>query len=714
MDANPSGITFLYKQISPLCRLWNLNQLYLYNQNSKHMYRIHTIIKIFTISFLSICCSIATVKGSNSLTASQDSLLLLLKNASDNERKIELLTHLSDIGLLQDDYKYTLELWNLALQCNDQQTMSITIRPLALRYLDVCQLDSADVWINNCHNYLKGKEREKLIQYLGMMRDIRDMTQRKELAQKLLAENPVYDPKEDRYKKMRRLYCLGVIASMAQYNKELSVQKSCNDYLKEGLEIAKTIPLEEDYIFRTQFLLGLSGSPSLKYTEELLEVYKEYRELPATKKRVFSSHRTEIAVVARMLTLGEQIGRKQMDYYFKEFNRLIKLYPQDVAPPLDFYYYYVAVNYYEYTGNYSKAIECCDSAIKTAPKYGMDNAYLYEDKSKYLARLGHWKEAYHSVNEYMVIKDSIDSQDLASQLNKLQTQYDVNKLQLEKANLIASQQKTFLWFTSVILLILAGWIIYIYRTLSITRRLKIHVEKQSSKAMESEKMKVLFMNSMSHEIRTPLNAIQGFSHLLLSENIDEEMKPAMKDSLEQGVMQLTNLLNDMLQISQLGCTNDSLPTAEIDIDLLCRKCLAEERDAYGKNTVEYIFENLSGIQLFNTNQQHLEKVLHNLLANANKFTQRGQITLVCSYDSAKKVLLLSVADTGIGIPSDKQTWVFEAFTKIDDFTPGTGLGLYVCKETIKHLNGKIYIDPSYRNGTKIVIELPECPPSIVH
>lgn len=671
----------------------------------------YTKVKIFIISCLLICCSITLARASHPLAASQDSLLHLLDAATDNERKIELLTHLSDIGLLHDNYKYTQELWNLALKCNDQQAMGISIRPLTLRYLDVCKLDSADIWIAKCQKYLEGEQQEKLLQYFGMMRDIRDMTRRKELAQKLLAEKPSYQKKIDRYKQMRRLYCLGAIALMAESSNQQLKYKPWDSYMKEGLEIAKTIPLKEDYIFRTQFLLAL-GITGLEYTEQLMELNKEYKELPNVKKRIFVSHRTEIAAVARMLSHGAELGREQMEYYFKEFNNLVKLYPQDVAPPLDFYYYYVALNYYEYIEDYPQAIACCDSVIKTAPKYGMDSSYHYECKSKLLAKLGRWEEAYNAVNEYHVINDSIESQDLASQLTELQTQYNVNKLELDKAHLISQQQRVFLCFAGIIMLILTGWCIHIYRTLLTTRRLKKHIEIQSNKAMESEKMKVLFMNSMSHEIRTPLNSIQGFSSLLLADNIEDEMKPVTKEAIESGVRQLTDLLNDMLEISQLGCTDDLLPTRAINIDLLCKNCLIEEQSNYGKTSVQYQYKNTSGIEVFNTHQQYLEKVLHNLLANANKFTQEGSITLSCSHDEARKVLLLSVTDTGIGIPENKHVWVFEAFAKIDDFKPGTGLGLYVCSEIIKHLNGKIYIDASYKKGTRITVELPEESPAV--
>lgn len=660
-------------------------------------------IRVLTICLFFLCGPFLIGNAANPLLASKDSLLRLYQSATDNRRKIELLTHLSDINLLQDAYDYTLELWELAVECDDQEAMSIAIRPLTLRYLDACRLDSADIWIKKCRTHLKGKHRDSLLQYLLMMRDIRDLSERKELAQRMLADSSVLHGKEDRYKYMRYLYCLGAIAfrdSPSQHG-----MKPWDSYMKEGLRIAESIPLEEDFLFRTQYLMAL-GRSGEEYTRKLMDVYREYRKLPNMKNRVFCSHRTEITAVARMLTHGKEIGRERMDYYFGEFKRLIKLYPQDVAPPLDYYYFFVAQDYYDYIGDYPNAILCCDSVIKAAPGYGMDYAYQYEMKSRYLAELGQWEGAYHTMNRYVELKDSLGVETLSEELSELQTRYDVNKLELDKANLIVRQRNISLIFVFFVLLLLAGWSFYINRTLNLTRRLKRGLEKQTEKALESEKMKTLFMRSMSHEIRTPLNAIQGFSGLLLADEVDEEVKPEMKEAIENGVSQLIGLLDDMLEISLLGCTSDVLPVSPVGVGAVCADCLDEEVQRYGKQTIEYKLDNRLGTRLLDTHYQYLTKVIGNLLANANKFTQEGSIVLSCLQDDKSKKLVISVTDTGIGIPADKQEWVFEAFSKVDDFKPGTGLGLYVCKEIITHLCGRIYIDSSYTAGTRMIVELP--------
>ena len=107
-----------------------------------------------------------------------------------------------------------------------------------------------------------------------------------------------------------------------------------------------------------------------------------------------------------------------------------------------------------------------------------------------------------------------------------------------------------------------------------------------------------------------------------------------------------------------------------------------------------------------TNAFYLSRVIGNLLSNSAKFTESGTITLTCNIDKEKGQLVISVTDTGIGIPADKQEWVFERFTKVDDFKPGTGLGLYICRIIIQRLGGQIRIDTGYTSGCKMVVTLP--------
>ena len=103
---------------------------------------------------------------------------------------------------------------------------------------------------------------------------------------------------------------------------------------------------------------------------------------------------------------------------------------------------------------------------------------------------------------------------------------------------------------------------------------------------------------------------------------------------------------------------------------------------------------------------YLTRVVDNLLHNAAKFTAAGRITLRCRNDESRRTLQISVSDTGIGIPPEKQEWVFERFTKVDPFKPGSGIGLYLCRLIVTRLGGDIRVCPEYSGGCCIRIELP--------
>lgn len=102
-----------------------------------------------------------------------------------------------------------------------------------------------------------------------------------------------------------------------------------------------------------------------------------------------------------------------------------------------------------------------------------------------------------------------------------------------------------------------------------------------------------------------------------------------------------------------------------------------------------------------TNVPYLSQTLAHLLNNANKFTESGEIKLSCHREGER--LVIKVTDTGIGIPEEKQEWVFDRFTKLDDFKPGAGLGLYICRLIVKRLGGIINIDREYTGGTCFVL-----------
>ena len=302
-------------------------------------------------------------------------------------------------------------------------------------------------------------------------------------------------------------------------------------------------------------------------------------------------------------------------------------------------------------------------------------------------------------------------QTLNSVCVEMDTRYDLNHLELEKERLTSRNRQIGFLSISFVLLLSIVWGISQRIHLNKLKRMQKEllesneeVLRQSEKAQESEKMKTAFINSMCHEIRTPLNAINGFSNLLLDETIDAECKVEFPELIQQNTDLLTRLLNDLLEVSNLSSSVEELPMEKADICSICVQEMDRLQTGEGKASIHYCLDVDNGDCNIRTNIPYLSQTLAHLLNNANKFTESGEIKLSCHREGEQ--LVIKVTDTGIGIPEEKQEWVFDRFTKLDEFKPGAGLGLYICRLIVRRLGGTINIDREYTGGTRFVLVFP--------
>lgn len=270
----------------------------------------------------------------------------------------------------------------------------------------------------------------------------------------------------------------------------------------------------------------------------------------------------------------------------------------------------------------------------------------------------------------------------------------------------------FIWGITLAFLVLTSGILFLVYLLWKTNNLKRDLErsheelvKSRDKAEESNRLTSAFLANMSHEIRTPLNAIVGFSNVLTSMEVSNEERTEFSSIIQQNSTLLLSLINDILNLSRLESGHTNFTFEETDIVELCQAVLKTAQMARPSD-LEYIFDcplkECKGL----IDTQRLQQVLINLLTNAGKFTEKGSITLSFDVDESNKMYLFSVADTGCGIPIEKQTRIFNRFEKLNEFSQGTGLGLSICKITVERLGGKIWVDPQYKNGARFEFYLP--------
>lgn len=264
----------------------------------------------------------------------------------------------------------------------------------------------------------------------------------------------------------------------------------------------------------------------------------------------------------------------------------------------------------------------------------------------------------------------------------------------------------------VLCLLVMGLLVSIYFYLR-TKRLKDDLERSQAdlyeakdRAEESNRLKSAFLANMSHEIRTPLNAIVGFSDVLASGGSSEEDQRNYFRIIQSNSDLLLRLINDILDLSRLEADKVTLTPEDCDVVQLCRQALSSVEMSRRESGNRFVFETQTESFVLQVDIQRLQQVLINLLTNAAKFTKNGTITLQFEVEKEKNRVLFAVADTGCGIPKEKQKQVFERFEKLNEYAQGTGLGLSICKLTVDKWGGSIWIDPDYERGARFVVSYP--------
>lgn len=347
-----------------------------------------------------------------------------------------------------------------------------------------------------------------------------------------------------------------------------------------------------------------------------------------------------------------------------------------------------------------------DSLIKYARlvvPYNLEG--LYGISSQICEAMGNAPQALHYLKLSYRLKDSLNTQKTQEKFNELQVKYNLDKLAYEKTQLEIANKRILLFCFAGLFFLVSGICFYLFYNLRKERQMKNKLHLLKERSEESEKMKTAFINSMCHEIRTPLNAILGFSDLILDDEVDLEARKTFPGLIRQNGILLTSLIQDVLEVSNLDVSEEKLLCEPTDLTAICRQEIDRIKEL-GKPSIQYTLDIPEEKVIISTHAKYLSRVIEHLLSNANKFTQKGSIILSFRISPKGQTLFLSVTDTGCGIPPEKYELVFQRFSKLDTFTQGNGLGLYLCRLIVKRLNGEIQIDPTYTGGTRFLIRMP--------
>ncbi len=233
-------------------------------------------------------------------------------------------------------------------------------------------------------------------------------------------------------------------------------------------------------------------------------------------------------------------------------------------------------------------------------------------------------------------------------------------------------------------------------------------EELAEKAQEANKAKGEFLATMSHEIRTPLNVIVGMSSLLNNTGVSSEQSEYLR-TIKGASEHLLNVIGDVLDFSQIESRKVEIENVKFDIKELVNYSLssfmniAKHKELFLKGIIdEKVPQYLTG------DPSYVRQILFNLIGNAVKFTETGGVNLTVNLSKFDNVenkveLLFKISDSGIGIPKNKEQFIFEKFSQADSSTRrrygGTGLGLAICKHLICLLSGKIWFDSKEGDGS---------------
>jgi signal transduction histidine kinase/methyl-accepting chemotaxis protein len=236
----------------------------------------------------------------------------------------------------------------------------------------------------------------------------------------------------------------------------------------------------------------------------------------------------------------------------------------------------------------------------------------------------------------------------------------------------------------------------------------LQVQRALEQVKEVDRLKSELINTVSHELRTPLSSILGFAELLLQKSPEAAKAQKYQTMIYQEARRLTGLINDFLDLQRIEDNRFELVKKPVDLAELIRTNVEVYRGQSAKHTLTISVEpNLPPI---NTDPDRLAQVLGNLLSNAVKYSPAGGLIEVSALRRSAQEVEVTVKDHGLGIPAEALPKLFHPFYRVDNSDRrqigGTGLGLALCRQTLRTLGGDIWVRSEYQKGSAFIFSLP--------
>ena len=368
-----------------------------------------------------------------------------------------------------------------------------------------------------------------------------------------------------------------------------------------------------------------------------------------------------------------------------------------------------------------------DIALENKNTSNINDAYLT------LSKIFQSKEQYKSdhlyLNKHLNLTDSLKTVSkaaLSSKSNPSQIRYVespeneqlINQPTEEEAEGNLARITTILSISLITILSLLTLSLYKNNNIRLRTNNMLQIKNDElivakEKAELASKTKANFLSTVTHELRTPLYAVTGLTNLLLDEKPKEKQIPHLKSLKFSGDYLLT-FINDILQINKIEANKVELDPEDFNLKTKMENVIAALNNSAHNNNTQIHFEYEKDLpENYIGDQLKISQILINLLGNAIKFTQDGDIWVKVKHKTVNKNLYnlqFEIKDNGIGISQEKQNQMFESFSQgsiqINRKYGGTGLGLSIVKGLMKILNGKISLESQLGKGTSFFFELP--------
>jgi signal transduction histidine kinase len=241
-------------------------------------------------------------------------------------------------------------------------------------------------------------------------------------------------------------------------------------------------------------------------------------------------------------------------------------------------------------------------------------------------------------------------------------------------------------------------------------RLFNEIQEKSKQLEAANRHKSDFLARVSHDLRTPLNAIMGFTRIVVR-RMEGQMPDLQKENLQKVLISsehLLNLINGLLDLAKIDAGKMEVIAVSFRVEEIINMTTATVEPLLKDGRVRIVRDVTPNLPPLKTDRDKLKQILFNLLSNAAKFTEQGEIKVSASPENGN--LKLAVADTGIGMKKEALDHIFEEFQQAEKTTAskygGTGLGLAIVKKFINLMGGEIVVESEEGKGSKFTITLP--------